>query len=706
MSQHNLSLSNSKIKSIILCAVLAFVLLNSTLFSVPSPLVISLCIFAPLYCLPVIISASSAYFLIFSLNGYTACILLTSLLTVFLRYKLKKLPPHRLGVIGGGILSLLLAAYGLIFDQSVSGWLTSAVLLISFTYLLSYSKACQLNIPHLAAYVILLSSLSGIDLPLDLGCILASFSILHVSKLNDISKSAIFSSLSSAALLMAHPNQIYRALFICVAGMLLSLVPSDTRLRRPLYLICTALLYSIFNLSYSNDFLLSLDVFIGASAFVFTFDALGDRLFRKVTDLLCRHIDEKHISSTYAYELALSKIQASLADSSAFSAAPTKPRSSTVAYSRVCASCRKHSHCYTDKLIDLTQLDVSKELSPLLDECIRREDIFTAVSEANSRYDYITDKQSDCRSACTKISELISLANSIISGANACKSADMILSKELTGRLSLNLSSELYSEVYGDGSAVVRIPNDMYMNTERIAKSLKDITGKAYIPQHTVKQNSLTYISFYPCTAYQAKAYTSSFSAVEGEPSGDVFTSCTYNEKEYFILSDGMGTGEQAFLSSKRLTETLTQLLCAGLDVESSIKLSSVALKYSDIDESFATLDILSVDRNSGACCIFKAGAGDSYILGEDFKISSGGGYPIGIFDKCIITREVFDLSACGEVILSSDGAELTPNSVRSAVANSSSTEELCDMLLRENNTNSHEKDDSFVAVIKLYKNC
>ena len=83
------------------------------------------------------------------------------------------------------------------------------------------------------------------------------------------------------------------------------------------------------------------------------------------------------------------------------------------------------------------------------------------------------------------------------------------------------------------------------------------------------------------------------------------------------LLSDGMGTGDEAAADSRRVIAILEKFLRAGIDPAVAMKtLNSVLLLRDGESWGFATVDLMCVDLFSGETCFYKYGAAPSYVLG------------------------------------------------------------------------------------------
>lgn len=142
------------------------------------------------------------------------------------------------------------------------------------------------------------------------------------------------------------------------------------------------------------------------------------------------------------------------------------------------------------------------------------------------------------------------------------------------------------------------------------------------------------------------------------EVSGDSF-SFFYDEdgEMAMILSDGMGSGEEAAKESETVLDLLERLLQAGFGEETAIRLMNSVLALRAEQKSFATLDMSMVNLYSGTCEFVKIGGAATFLKrGEWLECVSGETLPIGMIQKVdydSLTKKLYD----GDyIIMMSDG--------------------------------------------------
>ncbi len=152
---------------------------------------------------------------------------------------------------------------------------------------------------------------------------------------------------------------------------------------------------------------------------------------------------------------------------------------------------------------------------------------------------------------------------------------------------------------------------------------------------------------------------TSKIAKDENGVSGDEILTFGTAGKQYALISDGMGTGEQALAVSKRLTKILTKLLKFGIAPETALAICSDCLKDSGHEEAFATADLLEFNTASGELKFYKCGGAKSFCFTEKSVTAVPcGGYPLGIMENAEMQKTELDFSGGGKVVMCSDGGE------------------------------------------------
>lgn len=123
------------------------------------------------------------------------------------------------------------------------------------------------------------------------------------------------------------------------------------------------------------------------------------------------------------------------------------------------------------------------------------------------------------------------------------------------------------------------------------------------------------------------------------------------------MISDGMGCGGRAAVDSKLAVEMMERLFAAGFDYDTALNFVNSAIMMKSADESFATVDIASIDLYTGETEILKAGAPPSYLrrYGRVERIAPSS-MPAGILSKVRFEHSRTALQPGDLVVVVSDG--------------------------------------------------
>lgn len=145
--------------------------------------------------------------------------------------------------------------------------------------------------------------------------------------------------------------------------------------------------------------------------------------------------------------------------------------------------------------------------------------------------------------------------------------------------------------------------------------------------------------------------------AKRGERCGDTVTSFRRDDGRFYtLISDGMGSGGEAALSSGISSMLLEKLLVAGAPIGVAMELLG-SLLSGRRDECFATVDLMEADLVTGELSFIKSGAAPSFVLrgGKLFRLSSRT-VPMGTVTPFDAEQLRFTAEAGDLVIMISDG--------------------------------------------------
>ena len=207
-------------------------------------------------------------------------------------------------------------------------------------------------------------------------------------------------------------------------------------------------------------------------------------------------------------------------------------------------------------------------------------------------------------------------------------------------------------------------------------------------------------------------------SAREGERVCGDTVSVFENKDDYLyaLISDGMGAGNVAALTSDTCNSFLRNMLTAGNKMETSLRMLNSVLRAKGSKseaECSATVDLLQLDLYSGALTLVKSGAAPTFVVrrGNVFKLASPS-FPIGILRAIDAKQMDINCEDGDTVVMISDGAirgiddcSYIVETLRNKELMRESPKTIADKILRRAKSEiDPPTDDISVVVIKVKK--
>jgi len=182
-----------------------------------------------------------------------------------------------------------------------------------------------------------------------------------------------------------------------------------------------------------------------------------------------------------------------------------------------------------------------------------------------------------------------------------------------------------------------RYAAELYSRTDlpvtAVQSLLRDLLGVQVCAIPAQSAGGLLRTCFYQKPPYQLEHTIRSVHAPGYARCGDTaeaFTDAQGNQ--YLILSDGMGSGSAASLVSQIAVRAFVRLVTSGMPVETAIRFANTILLSETNTESFATLDILRLDPDSGELYLYKSGASATLFRHQRQVVRiAAPSFPIGI---------------------------------------------------------------------------
>lgn len=198
----------------------------------------------------------------------------------------------------------------------------------------------------------------------------------------------------------------------------------------------------------------------------------------------------------------------------------------------------------------------------------------------------------------------------------------------------------------------------------------------------------------------------------EGETAcGDQLAVFTAGVTLYMLLSDGMGSGPAAHAESAMTVRLLRSFLKAGIRPRPALKTMNTALTLRCQESgAFTTIDLLALDRGTGAATLYKYGAAPSYVK-KDGAVTrlDGGSLPAGLQDARQPPETTsLSLEAGSVLVMVSDGVTGGDGDawLRTLLEHwpGGDSQELAQMILAESRRHGGLQDDCAALVLRLEK--
>lgn len=238
--------------------------------------------------------------------------------------------------------------------------------------------------------------------------------------------------------------------------------------------------------------------------------------------------------------------------------------------------------------------------------------------------------------------------------------------------------------------------------TKCTAEVLKDEIEKALQSKISTPEFSAqgSYATMYAYTSNIFKATEASATQTKDgeEINGDSYAFFDgLSAKRYMLLCDGMGSGQDANVTSTMCTDFLKNILSVTDETEIALSMLNSLLRAKGL-ESCSTIDLFEIDLVSGKGSFTKSGAAPSYVKRGDkvFKLQSKT-MPIGIMKELDAEVLSFELQEGDACIMLSDGI----------VENNEDNEEIMKLLRSYNMESIDTLPDKIISEAKKRKgNC
>ena len=249
------------------------------------------------------------------------------------------------------------------------------------------------------------------------------------------------------------------------------------------------------------------------------------------------------------------------------------------------------------------------------------------------------------------------------------------------------------------------------ITSKEFHKDIEDVAGvRLGVPSYYRKGE----VALFECSAenkYSVEFCTIGKCADTEEISGDVATSFESADGHFYsLISDGMGSGDEAHKTSLFAADFLSRILNSSCSKSTAFHFLNHIIRGKG-EECSATVDLFDFDLMTGEATFYKCGAAPSYVKrdGSIFRIRSETA-PLGLMKSIDAERIRVEVRDGDYVIMLSDGISQTPEDAAWLLEllnkpAPSNMRDYAERILAAAIKNSKIADDMSVAVAKIRKN-
>jgi stage II sporulation protein E len=406
---------------------------------------------------------------------------------------------------------------------------------------------------------------------------------------------------------------------------------------------------------------------------------------------------------------------------------------------QVCGECQRRTQCWEKDfyktyqsmldsfaLAEAGSLTVRSLTKVLQDSCLNKAhliEIVNWVAEKNRANLYWQKKLTDTRQMVTEQMKATGLIlHNLTHQMSKEPRSDNEIGKAIQERCALVECSVANVRVTGNrGATAVELTKKPCNHTRECVNTVLPLVADLVQEKLTLEAQCGSMIKNKKCRLHMQAVQCFhietgiAYAAKEQEACGDTCSVSLVNkEKVALMLSDGMGSGEQAAKESAMTIKFLERLLSAGYDVDVAVKTVNSMLMLRTPDETFATVDMAIIDTYSGDAEFLKIGSAPSFIkrVREVTTVQSAS-LPIGILHQIeiepvratLVNGDIIVMVSDGIVDALSRGIEKenwVANFLRRT--NSINPQDIADQLLRQAHelAGTNRRDDMTVLVARL----
>lgn len=255
------------------------------------------------------------------------------------------------------------------------------------------------------------------------------------------------------------------------------------------------------------------------------------------------------------------------------------------------------------------------------------------------------------------VSKVISNLAEEISSEEKVKQTGIEEIKILTKQKGINVK-EILLDKQKSGKNIIKL--EIENKTRNTINTMENILSRALNDKIKYSGKEDDFDRYESEDKFKLEIGISSTTKTNSEISGDSSIQTKLKDGKYLLaISDGMGSGQAARNSSKKVINMLENLLTSGFEKDTSIELINTAMTASVEDDIYATIDAAILDLYSGNIEFIKNGACSTYIKTKnDVQIVKDSSMPVGMSNNVKSVKYDKDLEDGNIIVLCTDGIQ------------------------------------------------
>lgn len=277
--------------------------------------------------------------------------------------------------------------------------------------------------------------------------------------------------------------------------------------------------------------------------------------------------------------------------------------------------------------------------------------------------------------------------------------------------LSMNIDL-IYIDTHIENNSKLTILLDVKLNDIELEKRkiIENLEKNLHKSLKIIKINEMSLDNYHSLLIQEYEPYEFIFGINQVSKSvdinGDSYLAMNNEYEHIYVISDGMGSGKDAKEESSTTLKLLKDIISCGGDIKYSIMMINSLLKAKNRYDTYATLDLVTIDNKTLKSHFSKNGSPCSFVYRGDelIKVDSSS-LPIGIIDNVNVFDCEIDLKEDDIIVMFSDGIDDNQLKMKDIIKKccGEHPQQIAKLVI-DNLRDKKVNDDTTVMVIKIKK--